>query len=127
MTGHLFQGVDSFLYLFQHCATKSMCEAVIEGMGSVWDKAADPERHPAFEESSKEAVIAWNAPKPYMPEAKHLIKRALDNHFGDKPWNFTHTDTQERYSVFTAGNSTLSALQAEGTRLPGEYYDVAPP
>ena len=73
-----------------------------------------------------EAVIAWNAPKPYLPAAKHLVRRAVDHHFGNKPWNFTHTDTQERYTVYTAGSSTLRDLQAERTRLPQEYYDVAP-
>ena len=46
----------------------SCCEAVLEGMGSVWDKAADVRRHPVFAESAKEAVIAWGAPQAYMPE-----------------------------------------------------------
>ena len=31
----------------------SCCEAVLEGMGSVWDKAADVRRHPVFAESAK--------------------------------------------------------------------------
>ena len=43
----------------------SRCEAVLEGMGSVWDKAADVRRHPVFAESAKEAVIAWGAPQAY--------------------------------------------------------------
>ena len=38
-----------FLYLFQHCATKSMCEAVVEGMGGCWDKSSPADRHPSFE------------------------------------------------------------------------------
>ena len=64
-----------------------------------------------------EGMIAWNAPKAYKAEAKLLVKRALDHHFGDKPWNFTHTDTQERFKVWTAGSSTLAKLQSEPTRI----------
>ena len=28
----------NYLYLWTHMATKSMCEAVVEGMGGVWDR-----------------------------------------------------------------------------------------
>ena len=37
-----YEGADQYLYLFEHCATKSCCEAVLEGMGSTWDRAAAP-------------------------------------------------------------------------------------
>ena len=39
-----YRGCSDFLYLFQQCATKTMCEAVVEGMGSVWAKCTDPAR-----------------------------------------------------------------------------------
>ena len=35
-----YKDCQDYLYLFSHCAAKSMCEAVIEGCGSVWDKQA---------------------------------------------------------------------------------------
>ena len=41
-------------------------------------------------------------------------------------WDFSHKDTRERLTLYTAGSSTLSALQAEPMRLPQEYYDVKP-
>ena len=47
-----------------------MCEAVLEGMGSVWDLAADEKRGSAFVYSQKEAKIAYNGPPAYTPEAK---------------------------------------------------------
>ena len=34
----LYQGCHDFLYLYQMMATKTRNEAVVEGMGSVWDK-----------------------------------------------------------------------------------------
>ena len=71
-------------------------------------------------------MIAWNAPKPYLPAAELLVKRAFDDHFGNKPWDFSHTDTRERFTLYTAGSSTLSALEAEPMRLPQEFYDVKP-
>ena len=51
-------------YLLQQMATKTLCEAVVEGMGSVWEKCALAERHPDFKTSVEEAVIAWSAPQP---------------------------------------------------------------
>jgi hypothetical protein len=29
---------EDYLYLWLHMAWKSMCEAVVEGMGGVWDR-----------------------------------------------------------------------------------------
>ena len=54
----------AFFRLALHAGRRSLNE----GMGSVWDKAADVRRHPVFAESAKEAVIAWGAPQAYMPE-----------------------------------------------------------
>ena len=50
-----YKDCPDYLYLFQHMATKTMCEAVVEGMGSVWDQCTDPHRHPRFEMGAKEA------------------------------------------------------------------------
>merc|ERR1712070_711447 len=36
------EGCAEFLYLFQLMATKTRNEAVVEGMGSVWDKVRTP-------------------------------------------------------------------------------------
>ena len=43
-------------------ACKTCCEAVVEGMGSVWGKVAEGQRHPGFETGAEEAVIAYSAP-----------------------------------------------------------------
>ena len=76
--------VPDFLYFFSHCASKTMCEAVVEGMGGgVWDRSADARRHPHFETGVLEAVVAWNAPQPYHPEADVFIARSLDHAFPD--------------------------------------------
>ena len=79
-------GVEDFLYLWVQCATKTLNEAVVEGMGSVWAKAAPPERHVLLERSEKEAVIAWSAPQPWHPEAGAragaFCTNALNHMFG---------------------------------------------
>ena len=54
----------NYLYLWTHMATKSMCEAVVEGMGGVWDRC---DRQGNWVTATEEAVIAWNAPQPYHP------------------------------------------------------------
>ena len=115
--------VDQYLYLFQHCASKSCCEAVIEGMGSVWDEAARPGRHLSLEESSMESVVSWSAPQPYLPEVVPLATRANDHHFGkDKPWNVTHTDGQERNKIFPSGSKVLQKHRSDKLRLPSAMY-----
>ena len=123
-----YSGCRDYLYLFQHCATKTMCEAVVEGMGSVWDKCASPERHPRFEASVEEAVIAWSAPQPWHREAEVFINHALNDHFGaGKPWNFSHSDQRvERMKAWQGGSKVIHHLHnSHPSRLPVAYYDTA--
>ena len=103
-------------------ATKTCCEAVVEGMGSVWDQCTDPVRHPRFEVGAKEAVIAWNAPAAYLPEAEPFVSRALSRHFKGKPWNFTHTDMQLRQRVFNGGSKVVARHRRDALRLPSSMY-----
>ena len=72
----------NYLYLWTHMATKSMCEAVVEGMGGVWDRC---DRQGNWVTATEEAVIAWNAPQPYHPVAVPFINRALEN-WGGLNW-----------------------------------------
>ena len=43
-----YMDCGDYLYLFQHCATKTMCEAVVEGMGGCWDRSSPADLHPNF-------------------------------------------------------------------------------
>ena len=73
-------------------ATKSMCEAVVEGMGGVWDRC---DRQGNWVTATLEAVVAWNTPKPYHPAAVAFINRSLDHWAGKAgAWHdrFTHRD-----------------------------------
>ena len=93
---------DAYLYLLVQCATKTMNEAVVEGMGSVWALSAEGSRHLQLGPATQEAVIAYNAPQPWHPEAKAFCKNALNVFVGRytdgplkgqlKPWNFHHVD-----------------------------------
>ena len=97
----------------------SCCEAVLEGMGSVWDKAADVRRHPVFAESAKEAVIAWGAPQAYMPEAKSFCIWALREKFGnDWQKHFSHTDERQRQTFWEGGSKVVSRLLSGRSPLP---------
>ena len=101
-----------------------MCEAVLEGMGSVWDLAADAKRGSNFLYSQKEAMIAYNGPPAYTPEAKPFVARALNHHFKGKNWNFVHLDPRQRHVQYAAGSKTLERKRTEKTRLPAAMYDV---
>ena len=78
---------EGYLHLFAHCALKTMNEAVVEGMGSMWDASADAVRHPTFQESLEEAVIAWSAPQPFHPEAVPFVNRSLTHLYGTSNWS----------------------------------------
>ena len=103
-------------------ATKTICEAVVEGMGSVWDQCTDPHRHPRFETGQQEAVIAWNAPAAHLPEADPFLRRALNRHFNGKPWNFTHTDLQLRQKVWSGGSKVVDRHRKDPLRMPSSFY-----
>ena len=130
-------GVEDFLYLWVQCATKTLNEAVVEGMGSVWAKAAPPERHVLLERSEKEAVIAWSAPQPWHPEAGAragaFCTNALNHMFGfftdggskgmkPKPWNFHHMD--ERVGRVAVGelSAVMKRHHKDPKRLPSWAY-----
>ena len=103
-------------------ATKTACEAVVEGMGSVWDQCTDPHRHPRFKTGQQEAVIAWNAPAAHLPEADPFLRRALNRHFNGKPWNFTHTDMQLRQKVWSGGSKVVDRHRKDPLRMPSSFY-----
>ena len=124
-----YNGCHDYLYLWQHCATKTMCEAVVEGMGSVWDAAATPIRHPKFETGVEEAVIAWSAPWPWHPSAVPFLNRSLDHLFGSREkWvngaAFHHTDQRtERIKAWDGGaGKVVAKLKKIRLRLPSAVW-----
>ena len=114
-----------FLYLFQHCATKSLCEAVVEGMGGCWDRSSPANRHPSFESGVEEAVIAWSAPQPFHPEAKAFITKSLRGLYGeDYASHFHHSNQQVNRIRSWAGGAGKAVAKHMATkpRLPSAFY-----
>ena len=97
-------------------------------MGGVWDLACDPRRHLGFEQSDREAVIAWSAPQPYHPEAELFIHHALSHHFGPgKPWHFVNVDERHRRHVWKGGSKVIGKhLTNDVLRLPSACYKAVP-
>ena len=78
-----------------------MCEAVVEGMGGIWDRS---ERGGNWITACIEAVVAWNAPKPYHPAAVAFVNHSLDHWAGGAgKWHdrFTHHDSREDRAMGT--------------------------
>ena len=121
-----YQGCEGYLHLFAHCALKTMNEAVVEGMGSVWDASADAVRHPSFKQSVEEAVIAWSAPQPYHAAAVPFVNRALTHCFGSSDWgsHFAHLDKQVSRAPgwAMAGGKVVTGKKQEKPRLPASFY-----
>jgi hypothetical protein len=77
----LHNGCGDILYLIAHMASKSMCEAVIEGMGGVWSDCSGDKRHLSLQASAEEAMLSWSAPQPWHPEAVPFIKVSVAGMF----------------------------------------------
>ena len=95
-----------------------MCEAVIEGCGSVWDRQA--RHHPSFDVGTERGVIAWSAPWPWHPAAKVFVQHALNDLFdGNMHGHFSHVNKNAaRIPAFaSAGHSVVGQrLQKEPMR-----------
>ena len=101
-----------------------MCEAVIEGMGGHWDRC---DRQGNWLTATEEAVVSWNAPKPYHPAAVPFINHTLDHWAGGvgKWWNrFTHHD-QHHIERELAKGKVIERHKKEVQRLPSAMYDVS--
>jgi hypothetical protein len=120
-----YSGCRDYLYIFQHCATKTMCEAVVEGMGGCWDQSSGADRHPSFESGIEEAVIAWSAPQPYHAVANAFVAKSLTHLFGSGyASHFHHVDKRvSRIKVWAGGaGKVISRLMQEKPRLPSVFY-----
>ena len=114
-----YERCPAYLYLFQHCALKGSPEAVVEGMGGVWDRCAEPGRHLSFEAGVQEAVVCWNAPRPHDEACDAFLDRALSLHFkGAKP-HFTHTS-----ATSVTKSKVVQKIQGVPSRLPGHLWKV---
>ena len=122
-----YKDCHDYLYLFSHCGSKSMCEAVIEGCGSIWDKGA--RHHPSFTVGTERGVIAWNAPRPWHPEAKVFVNHALAHLFkGDVHGHFNHINKQtSRIPAFASsgGSVVMQRQKRVPNRLPSNMYDTS--
>eukprot|EP00310_Coccolithus_braarudii_P018015 CAMPEP_0183334074 /NCGR_PEP_ID=MMETSP0164_2-20130417/2787_1 /TAXON_ID=221442 /ORGANISM="Coccolithus pelagicus ssp braarudi, Strain PLY182g" /LENGTH=436 /DNA_ID=CAMNT_0025503143 /DNA_START=118 /DNA_END=1428 /DNA_ORIENTATION=- len=120
-----YRGVGDFLHLFKHMACKTANEAVVEGMGSVWDDSASPKRHLNFETGVKEAVICYNGPPPHRPEAKLFLHKSLNTYFegGPDKWNFAHEDKRFRGIVWAGGSKVIDRQLKVKPRLPNACYE----
>jgi hypothetical protein len=111
-----------YLYLFEHCALKGAPEAVVEGMGGVWDRCATPGRHLTFETGAQEAGICWNAPKPHDPACDNFLDRALSLHFKGAVPHFTHTSAAA--SRRAEQSKVVQKHMREKPKLPSEIWTV---
>ena len=127
----LSSGVGDFLYLYSHMASKTMCEAVVEGMGAMWDLCSSDNRHLSLQSAAEEALVAWSAPHPWHPEAVTFINHSLNHFVGkdsdgkQKKWKFTHNDTWHKGKSSQAHSQVVERLKKDPLRLPSAMYDVA--
>ena len=73
-----------------------------------------------------EAVVAWNAPKPYHPAAVAFVNHSLDHWAGGVgKWHdrFTHRDSHHERAMGTG--VVMDRHKKEKQRLPNSFYDVS--
>jgi len=115
-----YRSAPNYLYLFQHCALKGVPEAVVEGMGGVWDRCATPGRHLSFEAGAQEAVVHWNAPRPWHAGCNDFLRSALTRHFRGNRWHFTHSSSAAHGRV--EQSKVVRKYRGDGARLPSELW-----
>ena len=64
----LYEGCQPFLHMYQACALKINCEAVVEGMCSVVDKHAVGQRGCDIKRYAWESILDWNSPAPHLAD-----------------------------------------------------------
>jgi hypothetical protein len=118
--------VRNWLYLFNHCVLKARCEAVVEGMGCVLDKHADPQRHLTMDKYTAEAMIHWNGPAAH--ECENFLTLALNEHFKStrmpREQRFHHTDSRQR-SVYPHGTVLHRYLTAKRHKSKFPWWEPA--
>ena len=103
-----------------------MCEAVVEGMGGIWDRCATDRRNVGFETGVVESVLAWNAPPPYHPSADAFIARSLEHLFGGAgKWKkaFTHNDNHHIERAMGTGLVEMRKVKGAKMRIPAEWFE----
>ena len=103
----------------------SCCEAVLEGMGSVWDKAADdcPPAPSLCGVGKVGCHCLGGPPQAYMPEAKSFCIWAWREKFGnDWQKHFSHTDERQRQTFWEGGSKVVSKLLSGRSPLPSTLY-----
>ena len=121
-----YSKVGDFLYLWLHMATKSMCEAVIEGMGGVWDRS---NRHGSWETAIEEAVVAWNSPQhphrwPSPSSTTHSTISSKGRANGMSHDKFTHQDNTHIERRVGSG-VVMARHKKDLQRLPDSFYDTS--
>ena len=71
-----------------------------------------------------DAVVAYSAPPPHLPEADAFVTRALNTYFEGRPdkWNVRNEDSQFRNLVFSGGSKVIAKLGKAKSRLPAAFY-----
>lgn len=86
-TPDLYKDIPDFLHLALTAVSRTHCEAVVEGMGSVLGFHSQNRTRLCPETVETETIIRWQGPHPSL--SKSLVEKALDNHFVcRKKWNF---------------------------------------
>jgi hypothetical protein len=118
----LYDCCPNYLYIYQRCALKGVPEAIVKGMGGVWDRCARPGRHISFEAGVQEAVVCWNAPKRHHADCNGFLYRALSLHFKGGSWHFTHTSaaTMRRAEQ----SKVVQKLAKQQPKLPGNVWET---
>jgi hypothetical protein len=108
-----------YLHLVQHCALMGVPEEIVEGMGGVWARCAAPGRHLSFEAGVREAVVCWNAPRPYDNANDAFLDRALSHYFHGAVPHFTHAA-----AAVVPQSKVVQKLRQTQPRLPASLWTV---
>lgn len=94
----LYEGLQDILFVWQHLALATRCEAVVEGMTKLVAEHADGQRGLSDIKYNEESFIRWNGPS--LAESDPVMKEALRLRFGDGGVRFTQTSARRAAGAY---------------------------
>lgn len=114
----LYKDIPNISHLALTGISRTHCEAVVEGMGSVLtlNKQKRSRLDPATVE--RETVIRWQGPHPGKG-ATNLIEESLDRHFGGRDkWHFITTYDRAKYLEGSKVIARINEQASQNDKIP---------
>ena len=114
----LYEGCQPFLHMYQACALKINCEAVVEGMCSIVDKHAVGQRGCDIKRYAWESILDWNSPASHLADdflRESLVELGKRNKANTL--KFTSMDTNKANRLKTVVSAVVDRMKRRKSKF----------